>query len=136
MTPEPDYYAILQVDPRADPDVIDAAYRKLAAKYHPDVNRRGDATARMQQLNEAHRTLSDPELRAAYDWRKSRNAPPPEEPPVKIPPFVRQFRNYLLWFLGLFLMGEAFQRVGSRGVLIVIILGGLAYLLWKSKKWF
>lgn len=135
MTHEPDYYAILQVNSNADPEVIDAAYRKLAAKHHPDVSRRADATARMQQINEAHRVLSDRELRAAYDWRRSRNAPP-EEPPVKVPPIWHQFRHYLLWFLGLFLLGEVFQRVGSRGVLILIIFGGVLFLLWKSKRVF
>ena len=136
MTPEPDYYAILQVDPRADPDVIDAAYRRLAAKYHPDVNQRADATARMQRINEAHHTLSDPELRAAYDWRRSRAVPPPQKAPAKIPTFWRQFWRLLLWFFALYLMGELFQRVGSRGVLVILIFGLALYLLWKSKKVF
>ena len=135
MTPEPDYYAILQVAPRADPEVIDAAYRKLAAKHHPDVNRRADATARMQQINEAHHTLSDPELRAAYDGRRSRAAPR-KEPPIRLPGFWRQFWRLLLWFFALYLMGELFQRVGSRGVLIFIVFGGVLYLLWKSKRVF
>lgn len=136
MTHEPDFYAILQVAPNAEPEVIDAAFRKLAAKYHPDVDRRRDATARMQQINEAHRVLSDAELRAAYDWRRSHGASPKQEAPVKIPPFWQQFWRLLLWFFGLYLMGELFQRIGGRGVLVFIIFGGALYLLWKSKRVF
>ena len=67
MPTPPDYYAILQVDPRAEKEVIDAAYRRLAAKYHPDVNRQAGAAERMIQLNTAYEVLSDPGKRAGYD---------------------------------------------------------------------
>ena len=67
MTTAPDHYATLQVDPRAEPEVIDAAYRRLAAKYHPDVNDSADALEYMQQLNAAYEVLSDPDKRNAYD---------------------------------------------------------------------
>ena len=60
-----DHYAILQVDPRADPDVIKAAYRALARRYHPD--RAGGSHERMIALNEAWAVLRDPVARAAYD---------------------------------------------------------------------
>jgi len=63
----PDYYAILQVRPEADKEVIGAAYRRLAAKYHPDVSASPDAAERMKQLNEAYEVLSDPARRATYD---------------------------------------------------------------------
>jgi curved DNA-binding protein CbpA len=63
----PDYYAILQVDPEAEPEVIEAAYRRLARKYHPDVNPAPDASQRMVELNAAYAVLGDPEKRAAYD---------------------------------------------------------------------
>ena len=43
----PDYYRILRVDPQAEPEVINAAYRKLAAMYHPDVDPSPDAKTRM-----------------------------------------------------------------------------------------
>ena len=62
-----DYYKTLQVDPSAEPEVIAAAYRRLAAKYHPDVNGRQDATPRMQLLNEAYAVLSNPAHRKRYD---------------------------------------------------------------------
>lgn len=67
MTADPDYYAILQVDPRAEAEVIEAAYRRLAAKYHPDVNHSPEALQRMKLLNAAYAVLSNPEKRNAYD---------------------------------------------------------------------
>ncbi len=134
MTQEPDYYAILQVHPRAEQDVIDAAYRRLAAKYHPDVNPSPDATARMQQINAAHRVLSDPARRAAYD--RSLTSGPAAPASNRAAEWGRQAWHYFKWFVFLFLLGEAFTRLGSRGVLIVLALGGLLYLLWKSRDAF
>jgi curved DNA-binding protein CbpA len=60
-----DFYGILQVDPRADPEVIRAAFRSLARKYHPDVA--GGSAERMVALNQAWSVLSDGRARAAYD---------------------------------------------------------------------
>ena len=62
-----DYYKILQVDPSADPEVLEVAYKRLARKYHPDTNRAPDATLRMQELNAAYGILRDPIKRAQYD---------------------------------------------------------------------
>src|SRR3990172_5889164 len=72
MQSEPDYYEILQVHPAAEDEVIDAAFRRLARKYHPDINKEGDAARRMREINAAYEVLSDPALRADYDWRRSR----------------------------------------------------------------
>ena len=55
---EPDFYKTLQVDPAADPEVIEVAYRRLARKFHPDTNPAPDATARMAALNEAYAVLA------------------------------------------------------------------------------
>ena len=60
----PDLYEVLQVHPRAEPDVLRAAYRVLARKYHPDHG--GDAR-QMINLNDAWDVLGDPVRRAAYD---------------------------------------------------------------------
>jgi molecular chaperone DnaJ/curved DNA-binding protein len=60
-----DYYKILGVDRNADEKAIKSAYRKLARKYHPDVNKGQDA--RFKEINEAYEVLSDPEKRRRYD---------------------------------------------------------------------
>lgn len=61
------YYRILQVDPEADQEIIEAAYKRLAQKYHPDVNKSPSAAERMKKINVAYETLRDPIKRAAYD---------------------------------------------------------------------
>jgi hypothetical protein len=61
------YYQILQVDPAADPEVIDAAFRRLALKYHPDTSTDRDAAARMREILEAKACLSNPARRRDYD---------------------------------------------------------------------
>ena len=62
-----DYYRVLGVHPKAEPEVIKAAYNGLAKKYHPDLNPSPSATERMKEINEAHEVLSDPVRRAAYE---------------------------------------------------------------------
>jgi curved DNA-binding protein len=59
-----DYYSILGVARTATADEIKKAYRKLASQHHPD---KGGDTARFQEIEEAYRTLSDPQSRAAHD---------------------------------------------------------------------
>jgi hypothetical protein len=66
-TAGPTMYQILQVDPAADPEVIEAAFRRLALKYHPDKSTDPNAAARMRELLEAKAILADPARRRAYD---------------------------------------------------------------------
>jgi hypothetical protein len=63
-------YKVLQVDPSAEPEVIEAAYRRLVRKYHPDVNPAPEAGARMRQLIDAYAILRDPTRRAAFDRQR------------------------------------------------------------------
>jgi curved DNA-binding protein CbpA len=66
MTAPLDPYKVLQVDPEAEDEVIQAAYRRLAQKYHPDVAGTDGAT-RMAAINAAWELLRDPRRRAAHD---------------------------------------------------------------------
>ena len=67
MTADFDPYKVLQVDPEAEDEVIQAAYRRLAQKYHPDRGGGPDAAARMVQLNAAWNLVGSPDRRAEHD---------------------------------------------------------------------
>jgi len=63
-----DYYKILELSKTATADEIKKAYRKLARKYHPDINPNDkEANKKFQEINEANEVLSDPEKRKKYD---------------------------------------------------------------------
>jgi curved DNA-binding protein CbpA len=67
VTEPPDPYKTLQVDSEAEDEVIQAAYRRLAQKYHPDVAGGPEAAARMAAINAAWEILRDPARRASHD---------------------------------------------------------------------
>ena len=68
-------YKRLMLDQSADADVINAVYRRLARRYHPDVDPSPAAAARMREINEAREVLTDPVKRAKYDreWAERRD---------------------------------------------------------------
>lgn len=75
--PDPiDAYKVLQVDPEADDEVVQAAYRRLARKYHPDLTSDAEAAARMAALNAAWALVGKPAARAAYDRARAATAAP------------------------------------------------------------
>ena len=93
---EKDYYAILQVHPRAEPEVIEAAYRRLSRKYHPDVGGQADAGQRMRELNEAFEVLGDPARRSAYDRTRLFGARPASAPvPANLQDLLRVLPRYV-----------------------------------------
>jgi DnaJ-class molecular chaperone len=62
-----DYYDILGIPRSADSDAIKKAYRKLARKYHPDLNKSSEASKKFAEVQEAYDVLRDPEKRKLYD---------------------------------------------------------------------
>ena len=87
-------YDILEVSSQASPEVIEAAWKSLSKRYHPDNQKTGNAE-RIKAINGAHDILSDPKQRKAYDAKLSaearqaggpgqgRNA---AQPPAPVPP--------------------------------------------------
>jgi hypothetical protein len=100
--PPRDYYAVLQVHPDADTEVIEAAYRQLMKKHHPDLagddpQRISEHLARAKALNEAYSVLRNPGQRRQYDinlrtygWHRPPSAStgtnPPPPTPTSAPP--------------------------------------------------
>jgi curved DNA-binding protein CbpA len=82
-----DHYRTLQVDPAADPEVVQAAYRVLARKLHPDLT--GDESG-MKRLNRAWDALRDPARRSAFDEERAAHAAAQFTAPEAAPgPFAR-----------------------------------------------
>jgi len=93
-----DYYTILGIDNKATSKEIKSAYRKLARKFHPDLNPNDkDAKKKFQEINEANEVLSDPEKRKKYDqygkdWQHAEQFENSKQPQEK--PSGSQRRNY------------------------------------------
>ena len=78
-----DAYEILHVHPKAHPDVIKAAYRVLAAMYHPDSRDDLSSNRSMAELNEAYAKVRTPDRRALYDEELKRGGG--QAPPIVAP---------------------------------------------------
>ncbi|HOV85015.1 MAG TPA: DnaJ C-terminal domain-containing protein [Syntrophobacteraceae bacterium] len=77
-----DYYKTLGVSRTASQEEIQRAYRKLARKYHPDVNKASNAEEKFKEINEAYEVLKDPDKRSKYDqlgpdWQGGQDFRPP-----------------------------------------------------------
>jgi curved DNA-binding protein len=82
-----DYYEVLGVARAAGQEEIQRAYRTLARRYHPDINKEPGAEDRFKEVNEAYEVLSDPEQRARYDrfGPSFRQVPPDYDPRAGAP---------------------------------------------------
>lgn len=79
-----DYYTTLGIERDATQDEVKRAYRKLARKFHPDINKEADAEQRFKEVGEAYEVLQDTEKRAAYDkfgqnWQAGQDFDPPPD---------------------------------------------------------
>ena len=139
-----DPYRVLQVLPTAEQEVVNAAYRALAQKYHPDHDASKAAARRMAELNAAWAIVRDPDLRASWDRsrRKVRYDFVPQPMTQSVPPpprsnsagtkiafgryagwalrdLARQDPNYLRWLSrhasGLRYRTEIYQILGRLG---------------------
>jgi DnaJ-class molecular chaperone len=125
MASAKDHYAILGIAGNADPEVVRAAYRALAKKYHPDTANHTNLVGRFQEINEAYLVLSDAERRAQYDHAtfEKPSEKPPEKPSKKPPekaPQRKQRRPITL-------IHAAWEKIGN-AFLIVFLMGGVVVL--------
>jgi curved DNA-binding protein len=79
-----DYYTTLGIERDATQDAVKRAYRKLARKFHPDINKEANAEDRFKEIGEAYEVLQDTEKRAAYDkfgknWQAGQDFNPPPD---------------------------------------------------------
>ena len=96
MGPVKDYYATLGVDPRASEAEIRQAFRRLARRFHPDLNPDSpEAEARFREINEAYEVLADPQRRREYD--QARRGAIPTDP---VDCWVRVRRRFFGGLLG------------------------------------
>jgi curved DNA-binding protein CbpA len=73
LDPRMTHYKVLMLAEIADQEIISTVYRKLAQRYHPDVDPSPEAARRMAAINDAYQVLRDPEKRRSYDeWLASR----------------------------------------------------------------
>ncbi len=107
-----DYYAALGVERGASQDEIKKAYRRLAQKHHPDVNKEPGAEAKFKEIAEAYQTLKDPEKRAAYDALGTRPQGEEFRPP---PDWTRQHGGADQFSFEDIDFADLFSRFGAGG---------------------
>jgi curved DNA-binding protein len=118
-----DYYRALGVDRSAGQDEIQRAYRRLARRFHPDLNKDPGAEERFKDINEAYEVLSDPKKRARYDRYGAQWRQVPEDydgPAPGAGPFGGGGRRVYV-NTG----GGGFDEAGFGGVDVEDLLGGL-----------
>lgn len=136
-TSRDDYYAILQVSSDAQKEVIDAAYRKLAQMYHPDVNKSPDAEEKMKRINYAYEILSDPIKRAAYNAARHNSSYQGPYQGQK-PQFKRGFLSIMATVAMILVIIVIAVRLGIRLAIIILVISAIIWVIYsllpKSRK--
>ena len=121
-----DYYQVLGVNKNATEEEIKKAYRKLARKYHPDLNPNDkEANKKFQQINQANEVLSDPEKRKKYDqygkdWKhaeefeKAKQSRQQWAGAIQVQK-VRDFPGYLIKKVSPIFFSQCLAEAGRRG---------------------
>jgi len=128
MASQRSLYDVLNVAPDAEPVVIDAAYRALMKKYHPD-QAAGESEGRPSSaadINRAFEILRDPTRRADYDhreWTRRQSVRLAELQKVPPPPRPRRAFGWGGWFVALLLGLALFVIVQGRGAMIAPVAG-------------
>ncbi|MBO5948325.1 DnaJ domain-containing protein [bacterium] len=120
-----DYYEILGVKRTATDAEIKSAYRKLARKYHPDVNKEKGAAEKFKDINEAYEVLSDKQKRSTYDalgsnWQQGANF----NPPPNFDGFNFNFNNRNAYSQGFSQSGMNFDDLGGFSDFFNSLFGG------------
>jgi molecular chaperone DnaJ len=90
-----DYYEILGVNKDASQDDLKKAFRRLARKYHPDLNKGSkESEERFKEINEAYQVLSDPQKKTQYDQVGHADFKPGEYTEVRTPSYEDLFRDF------------------------------------------
>jgi curved DNA-binding protein len=117
-----DYYDILGVQRNATKEDIQRSYRKLARKYHPDINRDAGAEDKFKEINEAYEVLKDPQKRIRYDqlgtgWRHGQEFRPPPgwEFQFDFGPEAQGGQQAFFWSSGTEGFSDFFETLFGRG---------------------
>ncbi|HEX6728462.1 MAG TPA: J domain-containing protein [Pyrinomonadaceae bacterium] len=132
MSAGQNYYEVLGVSDNATADEIKSAYRRLARKYHPDLNpRRKSAEERFKKLQEAYDVLSEQDARQQYDQSREQTLVENEEAVIKVPRlrFVVELNwqrklSLFLWSIcvaGLLMTGNFLHETRGWGLAIVTV---------------
>ncbi len=116
MKKDLDLYQILQVHPEAESEVIQAAYKRLSRKYHPD-NQESGAEAKMKALNHAYAVLSDPEQRAKYNLQLNRPQTAEPKKEVNLETEAFEAKKVLAQYFACLACGQldsAYQLISAR----------------------
>jgi curved DNA-binding protein CbpA len=130
-----DYYKILQIDPDAEQEIVQAAYKRLALKYHPDTSESIETNRRMQEINEAYEVISDPIKRAGFDRQRREQVSAPsrdEQADIQRRIYLKQEiarLNHEIQTLNDLLSGKAAQADIYKIMGVIVLLCGLLGVL-------